>query len=117
MKAITYLTARQCLAKTMEQVCEDHSPVIITRKRNSSVIEYHYNIYLEPTATLHSRVSQKPYAAAYAPEMLKLGRKKLQSNCLYCRLPDNERNLIKLQASCEESRKDLEKVIFNLVEL
>jgi antitoxin YefM len=38
MKAITYTTARQNLAKTMEKVCKDHSPVIITRKTNDSVV-------------------------------------------------------------------------------
>jgi len=31
MKAITYTAARQNLAKTMEEVCEDHAPVIVTR--------------------------------------------------------------------------------------
>ena len=38
MKAISYTTARQNLAKTMEQVCQDHSPIIITRKTNDSVV-------------------------------------------------------------------------------
>jgi len=33
MDAISYTTARTDLAKTMEQVCEDHSPVIITRSK------------------------------------------------------------------------------------
>lgn len=30
MDAISYTAARTNLAKTMEQVCENHSPVIIT---------------------------------------------------------------------------------------
>jgi len=38
MKAITYTAARQNLAKTMEKVCKDHSPVIITRKSSESVV-------------------------------------------------------------------------------
>lgn len=38
MDAITYTNARQNLAKTMERVCEDHSPVIVTRKNNDSVV-------------------------------------------------------------------------------
>jgi antitoxin YefM len=38
MDAITYTAARQNLAKTMEKVCQDHSPVIITRKKNDSVV-------------------------------------------------------------------------------
>lgn len=54
MKAISYSTARQSLAKTMEQVCEDHSPVIITRKSNSSVVMMSLEDYeaLEETAYL-----------------------------------------------------------------
>ncbi len=38
MNAITYTTARENLAKTMQQVCEDHDPVIITRRNNKAVI-------------------------------------------------------------------------------
>ena len=29
MKAISYTTARQNLAKTMENVCRDHAPIIL----------------------------------------------------------------------------------------
>jgi len=54
MDAITYTTARQNLAKTMEKVCEDHSPVIITRKKNESVVIMSLEDYaaLEETAFL-----------------------------------------------------------------
>jgi antitoxin YefM len=38
MKAISYTAARENLAATMEKVCEDHDPVIITRKRSQSVV-------------------------------------------------------------------------------
>ena len=38
MKAISYTAARENLAKTMKQVCEDHDPVIITRKNNEAVV-------------------------------------------------------------------------------
>jgi antitoxin YefM len=38
MKAISYTAARENLAATMERVCEDHDPVIITRKRSHSVV-------------------------------------------------------------------------------
>lgn len=38
MKALSYTAARQNLAKTMDQVCQDHSPIIITRKTNDSVV-------------------------------------------------------------------------------
>jgi len=38
MKTITYTAARQNLSKTMEKVCEDRAPVIITRKASNSVV-------------------------------------------------------------------------------
>ena len=38
MDAISYTVARANLAKTMEKVCKDHDPVIITRKRESPVV-------------------------------------------------------------------------------
>jgi len=38
MEAISYTIARSNLAKTMEKVCEDHAPVIITRRNESSVV-------------------------------------------------------------------------------
>ena len=38
MDAISYTAARSNLAKTMEQVCEDHAPLIITRKKAPSVV-------------------------------------------------------------------------------
>ena len=38
MKAITYSAARENLAATMNQVCEDHDAVIITRKRDQAVV-------------------------------------------------------------------------------
>jgi antitoxin YefM len=38
MKAISYTAARQNLAKTMENVCRDHAPIIVTRKSTDSVV-------------------------------------------------------------------------------
>lgn len=38
MDAISYTAARSNLAKTMKQVCEDHAPVIITRKKAPAVV-------------------------------------------------------------------------------
>jgi antitoxin YefM len=54
MKAIAYTTVRQNLAKTMETVCKDHTPVIITRKGNESVVILSLEDYeaLEETAYL-----------------------------------------------------------------
>ncbi len=38
MNAISYTAARENLAATMDKVCGDHDPVIITRKRSQSVV-------------------------------------------------------------------------------
>lgn len=38
MKAISYTAARENLASTMDQVCDNHDPVIITRNRDQAVV-------------------------------------------------------------------------------
>jgi antitoxin YefM len=38
MEVITYTAARQNLAKTMEKVCRDRAPMIVTRKSSGSVV-------------------------------------------------------------------------------
>lgn len=38
MDAITYSNARANLANTMNRVCEDHEPLIITRNSEQSVV-------------------------------------------------------------------------------
>ncbi len=54
MKAISYTAARENLASTMDRVCADHSPVIITRNRDQSVVMLSLEDYesLEETAYL-----------------------------------------------------------------
>jgi len=54
MNTITYTSARSKLAQTMEKVCDDHAPVIITRKAARSVIMMSLDDYeaLEETAYL-----------------------------------------------------------------
>ncbi len=54
MNTITYTSARSNLAQTMEKVCDDHSPVIITRKAARPVIMMSLDDYeaLEETAYL-----------------------------------------------------------------
>jgi antitoxin YefM len=54
MEVISYTNARSNLAKTMEKVCEDHDPVIITRRNESSVVMMSLEDYqaLEETAYL-----------------------------------------------------------------
>lgn len=38
MKAITYSAARESLAATMQSVCDDREPIMITRKRDQTVV-------------------------------------------------------------------------------
>ncbi|MEY3546297.1 MAG: hypothetical protein RLZZ313_658 [Verrucomicrobiota bacterium] len=54
MKAITYTAARESLASTMDRVCVDHDPVIITRNRDQAVVMISLEDYesLEETAYL-----------------------------------------------------------------
>lgn len=54
MDAISYTAARANLAKTMASVCDDHAPVIITRKRETPVVMVSLEDYqaMEETAYL-----------------------------------------------------------------
>lgn len=54
MNAITYTAARENLASTMDQVCADHDPVIITRNRDQAVVMMSLEDYesLQETAYL-----------------------------------------------------------------
>lgn len=54
MDAITYTAARENLASTMDKVCSEHAPVVITRNRDQSVVMLSLEDYesLEETAYL-----------------------------------------------------------------
>jgi antitoxin YefM len=54
MDSITYTAARENLASTMDKVCADHAPVVITRNRDQSVVMLSLEDYesLEETAYL-----------------------------------------------------------------
>lgn len=54
MNAVTYTAARENLAATMDRVCEDREPVIITRNRDQAVVMLALEDYkaLEETAYL-----------------------------------------------------------------
>ena len=54
MKSITYTAARENLAATINRVCEDNAPVIITRNRDQSVVMLSLAEYesLQETASL-----------------------------------------------------------------
>lgn len=54
MNTITYTSARSNLAQTMDKVCDDHAPVIITRKAAKPVVMMSLDDFeaLEETAYL-----------------------------------------------------------------
>jgi antitoxin YefM len=54
MASITYTAARENLAATMDRVCEDREPVIITRNRDQAVVMLSLDDYqaLEESAYL-----------------------------------------------------------------
>jgi len=69
MNAITYTAARENLASTMDQVCQDRSPVIITRNREQAVVMLSLEEYeaLEETAhLLRSPVNARRLLASIA---------------------------------------------------
>ncbi|MCX6998589.1 MAG: type II toxin-antitoxin system prevent-host-death family antitoxin [Kiritimatiellaeota bacterium] len=75
MKAITYTAAREKLADTMQRVCEDHAPVIITRRRDQAVVMMALADYeaLEETAYL-LRSPQNAKRLRDAVDQLRLGK-------------------------------------------
>ncbi len=67
MKAITYTAARENLASTMDEVCRDRAPVIITRNREQAVVMLSLEEFeaLEETAhLLRSPVNAKRLIAS-----------------------------------------------------
>ncbi|MFV2065971.1 MAG: type II toxin-antitoxin system Phd/YefM family antitoxin [Pirellulales bacterium] len=54
METMHYSDVRRTLAQTMEKVCDDHMPVLITRKNSRSVVMMSLDDYraLEETAYL-----------------------------------------------------------------
>jgi antitoxin YefM len=54
METMSYSSARENLAQTIKKVCDDHEPVIITRKRENAVVMISLEDYksLEETAYL-----------------------------------------------------------------
>lgn len=53
MNAISYTEARENLAKTIQHVCRDHDPIIITRKREDSVVMISLEDYESLTETAY----------------------------------------------------------------
>ncbi len=45
MKSITYTAARESLAATMDEVCRDRAPVVITRNHDQAVVVMAFEEY------------------------------------------------------------------------
>jgi antitoxin YefM len=59
MNAITYTYVRNNLAKTLEKVCDDHDPVIVTRQNQNSVVIMSLEDYESLTETAYLLRSPK----------------------------------------------------------
>ena len=77
MDAVTYTTARANLANTMDRVCNDHEPLIITRNGERSVVMLSLEDFkaLEETAYLLRNPTNAKRLLA-ATEQLNAGRGK-----------------------------------------
>ena len=84
MKSITYTEARENLANTINRVCEDNTPVIITRRRDQAVVMLslaEYESLQETAYLLRSPANAKRLLASLdAVKRGKLIRKKLKLN-------------------------------------
>ncbi len=79
MDAITYTTARANLASTMNRVCDDHEPLIITRNSEQAVVMLSledFNALEETAYLLRNPTNAKRLLAA--TEQLNAGRGKVR---------------------------------------
>jgi len=60
MNAITYTEARETLSDTMSKVCEDHNPVVITKRRNTAVVMMALDDYEALVETSYLRIGVGP---------------------------------------------------------
>lgn len=69
MDALSYTAVRANLSKTMEKVCADHAPVIITRKNEAAVVMMSledYQAMEETTYLLRSPANARHLLASMA---------------------------------------------------
>jgi antitoxin YefM len=62
VKSITYTAARENLASTINRVCEDQAPIVITRNRDQAVVMMslaEYESLQETAYLLRSRANAK----------------------------------------------------------
>ncbi len=53
MNSITYTEAREKLSETIERVCEDHAPVVVTKRRDRAVVMMSLDDYESLTETAY----------------------------------------------------------------
>lgn len=82
MDAITYTSVRASLADTMDRVCEDHEPIIITRNGQQAVVMMSLDDY-----------------------------KALEETSYLLRSPKNARRLLESISALEEGRGKVRKLI------
>lgn len=68
-EAITYTEARQNLASRMDEVCDSHDPIIITRRKAGAVVMMSLEDYNSITETAH--LLSSPANAARLRESIK----------------------------------------------
>ena len=75
MEAITYTQARKNFASAMNKVCNDHTPLIITRQQEQPVVMISLEDYSAIEETLHLLKSPKN-AARLSKALLEVEQKK-----------------------------------------
>lgn len=68
MDHVTYSELRQNLATLMDKVCDDHAPLLVTRRNGRSVIMMSVDDYEEMDATTH--LTRHPANVAWIEQSL-----------------------------------------------
>ena len=82
LNALTYTQVRSNFSETMNRVCEDHVPIIITRQNQSPVVMISLEDYLAIEETLHLLKSPKN-AARLAKGIVEIEKGMLQKKDLF----------------------------------
>ncbi len=86
MDAMTYTQVRQNFSETMDKVCDDHAPIIITRQNERPVVMISLEDYNAIEETLYLLKSPKN-AARLSKALMDIDKKKFLKKDL---LDDNE---------------------------